>query len=73
MKQQENNDSSQEQQQLMEISSADILRLIQHHLTECGLHASCRMLRQESGIKQGGSSVSSSTLRGWAKDGLWGE
>jgi len=33
-----------------DIESSDILRLIQHHLTECGLHESCRMLREESGV-----------------------
>ena len=34
----------------LNIPSSDIIRLILHHLTECGLHESARTLRKESGI-----------------------
>lgn len=53
-----------------DIESSDILRLIQHHLTECGLHESCRMLREESGV---GAMATFSNLRSLAMSGRWGE
>ena len=34
----------------LKTSSSDVIRLILHHLTECGLHESVRALRKESGI-----------------------
>lgn len=54
----------------MEIESADIIRLIQHHLTECGLHNACRALRQESGI---GLAATHSNLKSLASSGRWGD
>ena len=33
----------------LSIGAADVLRLIQAHLTECGLHEACRELREENG------------------------
>jgi len=53
-----------------EVDSSDILRLVQHHLTECGLHKACRALREESGI---GASVTYTDLSRLAMDGMWGE
>ena len=54
----------------LDIESSDIIRLIQHHLTECGLHESCRVLREESGI---GASATFSNLKSLASAGRWGE
>lgn len=41
---------SSQQSQLFSVSSADVLRLIQAHLTECGLHQTVRTLQRESGV-----------------------
>lgn len=54
----------------MDVPSADVLRLIQHHLTECGLHEACRAVREESGV---GASGTHSNLRASASSGRWGE
>ena len=54
----------------IDVESGDILRLIQHHLTECGLHESCRILREESGI---GASATFSNVKSLASAGRWGE
>jgi WD40 repeat protein len=43
------------------LDASDVIRLIQAHLTECGLHESCRTLQQESGILAAGTSFSSSS------------
>jgi len=56
------------------IESADILRLIMAHLTECGLHDSCRALRQESGVGAAGiNHGTTGLLRAWTRDGRWGD
>ena len=52
------------------IDSADVIRLIQAHLTECGLHEACKSLREESGIKAAGASHSQ--WRSFASIGDWG-
>ena len=59
-------------QQLLDVESSDVLRLIQHHLTECGLHGSARALREESGIGAAGVHRSG-LLRAWARDGRWAD
>jgi WD40 repeat-containing protein SMU1 len=52
------------------VESADIIRLIQAFLTEQGLHQSCEVLREESGIGQVGV-TSSSNLSVWCRTGQW--
>jgi WD40 repeat-containing protein SMU1 len=52
------------------VESADIIRLIQAFLTEQGLHHSCEVLREESGIGQVGV-TSSSNLSVWCRTGQW--
>jgi len=54
------------------IESSDILRLIQHHLTECGLHGAARALREESGVGAAGVHRSG-LLRAWAREGRWAD
>lgn len=54
----------------LSIESADVLRLIQAHLTECGLHQSCRAIQQESGVL--GAGVLHSNWKTWATNGDWG-
>ena len=54
----------------MEIESGDILRLIQAHLTESGLHETCRLLREESGVASAGACHSN--FKSWANTGQWG-
>eukprot|EP00522_Entomoneis_paludosa_P010576 CAMPEP_0172450302 /NCGR_PEP_ID=MMETSP1065-20121228/8701_1 /TAXON_ID=265537 /ORGANISM="Amphiprora paludosa, Strain CCMP125" /LENGTH=632 /DNA_ID=CAMNT_0013202081 /DNA_START=59 /DNA_END=1957 /DNA_ORIENTATION=+ len=53
------------------VGAPDVLRLIQGHLTSVGLHESCRVLRQESGIGAAGVSHAASLLRTWANQGQW--
>ena len=62
---QDNDDGSN----LMAIPSADVLRLIQAHLSQSGLHATSRMLRQESGV--GLAAPLHSSWLDWAQSGQW--
>ena len=59
-------------QQLLTVESSDVLRLIQHHLTECGLHGAARALREESGVGAAGVHQTG-LLRSWARDGRWAD
>jgi WD40 repeat-containing protein SMU1 len=59
-----NNDS-----QLLTITSADVLRLIQAHLTEAGLHQTCQTLLEESGVGLAGSAHTQ--WYSWAVQGQW--
>lgn len=52
------------------IDSSDIIRLIQAHLVETGLSESCRVLRDESGVR--GAGVAHSQWNSWATSGNWG-
>ena len=54
----------------LDVEGGDILRLIQAHLTEAGLHESCRVLREESGVAAAG--VCHSNFKIWALNGQWG-
>ena len=54
------------------VESSDVLRLIQHHLTECGLHGTARALREESGVGAAGVHRSG-LLRTWAREGRWAD
>ena len=56
----------------LSIDSADVLRIILHHLTEVGLHESCGSLREESGVGAAGVQ-SAANIRGWVRSGSWGE
>jgi WD40 repeat-containing protein SMU1 len=51
------------------VPAADVLRLIQAHLTEVGLHETCRTLAAESGVGLAGSSHSN--WLSWAMNGNW--
>lgn len=57
---------------LLTVESADVLRLIQHHLTECGLHGTARALQEESGVGAAGVHRSG-LLRTWAREGRWAD
>ena len=52
------------------IQSSDIIRLMQHHLLECGLPESAAALQRESGVGLTASPVSLQTL---ATSGRWGD
>lgn len=52
------------------IQSVDILRLMQHHLLECGLVESAASIQRESGV---GLTASSPSLRSLATAGRWGD
>ena len=54
----------------IDVEAADVLRLIQAHLTEAGLHESCRVIREESGVAAAG--VCHSNLKSHAANGNWG-
>lgn len=55
------------------IESADVLRLIAAHLTECGLKDACRVLRQESGVGSAGCPrATHANFKAWAGRGEWG-
>jgi WD40 repeat-containing protein SMU1 len=57
----------------LSIDAADVLRLIQAHLTECGLHEACRALREESGVHAAGAlSHIVAQWKIWAMRGDWG-
>ena len=66
-------EQQQQQQHLLTLPSADVIRLILAHLTECGLHESARTIQQESGIGCAGSSFQSPQdwIR-YASTGQWG-
>lgn len=51
------------------VSSADAVRLMQAHLTSVGLHETCRVLRQESGI--GLAAPLHASWQEWAHQGQW--
>lgn len=53
-----------------QVEASDVIRLIIHHLTECGLHSSARVIREESGI---GAAATHSNLRLLCETGQWGE
>ena len=57
--------------QLLTVSSADILRLIQAHLIECGLHETAQTLQQESGVGLAGTPISPNQYYHWACEGQW--
>ena len=59
----------------MNVPSADVLHLIQSHLTESGLHATSSTLRSESGGVglPGLFPASKATLLQSSRDGRWGE
>lgn len=59
-------------QQHLTVESSDILRLVHHHLTECGLHGAARALREESGVGAAGVHRSG-LLRSWAREGRWAD
>ena len=59
-------------QQMLTVESSDILRLVQHHLTECGLHGAARAVREESGVGAAGVHRSG-LLRSWAREGRWAD
>ena len=59
-------------QQMLTVESSDILRLVHHHLTECGLHGAARAVREESGVGAAGVHRSGS-LRSWAREGRWAD
>ena len=55
------------------LDSADMLRLIGAHLTECGLSEAARALREESGVGAAGCTRAvHSNLKAWASRGEWG-
>lgn len=54
----------------LEVDAGDVLRLIQAHLTEAGLHETCRVLREESGVAAAGACHSN--FKNWAMTGQWG-
>jgi LisH-like dimerisation domain len=57
----------------MTIDSAEILRLIAAHLTECGLYEACRVLREESGVGSAGClRAVHANFKTWASRGDWG-
>ena len=64
--------SSQSSSSLLTVESSDVLRLVQHHLTECGLHGAARALREESGVGAAGVHRSG-LLRTWAREGRWAD
>lgn len=53
----------------LSIPAADVLRLIQAHLTQSGLHDSAAVLRAESGV--GSAAPSHRSWRTWATTGRW--
>ena len=57
--------------QLLTVSSADVLRLIMAHLTEAGLHQTVRTLQHESGVGLAGSPHSQQQWCQWAVSGQW--
>mmetsp|Transcript_1030 Transcript_1030/g.1593 ORF Transcript_1030/g.1593 Transcript_1030/m.1593 type:complete len:718 (+) Transcript_1030:115-2268(+) len=58
----------------IDIPSADMLRLILTHLTESNLHQSCQSLSQESGVSMAGLvGPSKGQLVSCAEGGRWGE
>eukprot|EP00978_Attheya_sp_CCMP212_P034015 scaffold140465_cov28-Attheya_sp.AAC.1 len=56
----------------MAVPSADMLRLVHAHLTECGLHGTARTLRNESGVGASGILGQAGLLKRWSTDGQWG-
>jgi WD40 repeat-containing protein SMU1 len=54
----------------LKVESSDIIRLIQAHLAETGLAESCRVLREESGVR--GAGVAHQHWKAWAATGNWG-
>jgi WD40 repeat-containing protein SMU1 len=63
------NDDNNDNSNLLTVPAADVLRLIQAHLTEVGLHETCRTLAAESGVGLAGSSHSN--WLSWAMNGNW--
>lgn len=57
----------------IDVPSADVLRLVQSHLTECGLHAAAAALRAEAGNVglPGLLPSSKGTLVRAAQEGRW--
>jgi WD40 repeat-containing protein SMU1 len=53
------------------VDAADMIRLLQAFLTEQGLHESCRVLRQESGIL--GKGLTHTNIAMWCRQGQWGQ
>ena len=56
----------------LSIHASDVIRLIQAHLSECGLHGACKALREESGILAAGVVVSTAAFKSHAAAGDWG-
>jgi WD40 repeat-containing protein SMU1 len=69
----DDDDDDNKKKNELTISSADIIRLVQAHLMESGLHESCRVLQQESGIGLAGAPprLGSAQWRHWAVHGQW--
>ena len=55
----------------LSVDAADMIRLLQAFLTEQGLHESCRVLRQESGIL--GKGLTHTNIGTWCRQGQWGQ
>ena len=66
----DNDDDQDTMDHDLTVDAGDVLRLIQTHLTESGLHGSCRSIQQESGVL--GVGVSHSNWKSWAESGDWG-
>ena len=64
-------DSTHEVSSQFSVSSADVLRLILAHLTECGLHESVRTLQRESGVGMAASLHSAAQWKQQAVTGQW--
>jgi WD40 repeat-containing protein SMU1 len=62
--------SSSSLEQFYTVSAAEILRLIQAHLMECGLHQTVRTLQRESGIGMA-ASLQSTPWKQLAMTGQW--
>lgn len=63
--------SSSSSHAVFSVSSADVVRLILAHLTECGLHESVRTLQRESGIGMAASLRPASEWKRQAVTGQW--
>ncbi len=58
----------------VKVESSDVIRLIEAHLVESGLHESSRVLREESGVGSAGlASSSHSLLMKYCVTGEWGK
>ena len=72
-KQQDQQRNNNDDNHNLTIPSADVLRLIQAHLTEAGLHKTVQTLQEESGVGMAGSMVLPNTWYAWAIEGQWAD